>query len=775
LQALEKRRRSSASRSDAINEKSESNDRSASHGRTWKNKLKGHTEDDERPFAAGSPISPTQASRPGTGATQDGSRFHHLNPVAPIMNLIKGEKNETVYPPAYDPQYENDDYGEPVWKKYLTDKDRPTHRLPLLSFLPSLPLIGQKVDTIHYCRKEVARLNVEIEQDQQEPEKFPLMNSAFIQFNNQVAAHMACQSVNHHIPQQMAPRYLEVNPNDVLWENMRIKWWERYLRSMLVSAMVAGLIIGWAFPVGFVGLISQVDYLQKITWLSWIEKIPNELLSVISGVLPPLGLAILMALLPVILRTFARIQGLHTGMSVELAVQGMYFAFLFVQVFLVVSISSGITATIKELRDNPASAAQVLATNLPKASNFFFSYLLIQAFAQSGGALLQIGTLAVYYLLSPFFDVTARQKWARQTNLTEMKWGTFFPVYTNLACIGLVYSVISPLILIFNMFTFGLFWVVYRYNLLFVNNFKYDTGGLLFPRAINQLFTGIYVMELCLIGLFFLVRDAENRVACSAQGGIMIAVLALTVLYQRALNKAFGPVITYLPITLEDEAAARDKLFAKEHDAHRRLTVVEDADDDGDVNAALAQREAAEREADAHAEEIELEEINRRKSGGLSPPKKRFSFKPQKKEKKDHWSATNPADTLKKLFPFTPSGPQSQEEKDLEAAEVADRRKKNQAEFALFDDIPDEIEDLSPEERDKLVSRAFQHSALRAKRPVIWIPRDDLGIADDEIWRTQRFSKHIWVSNEYTGLDAKARVTYKRSPPDFDARDLVDL
>src|SRR5690606_29469687 len=99
----------------------------------------------------------------------------------------------------------------------------------------------------------------------------------------------------------------------------------------------------------------------------------------------------------------------------------------------------------------------------------------------------------------------------------------------------------------------------------------------------------------------------------------------------------------------------------------------------------------------------------------------------------------NPADTLKKFFPFTPTGPQSQAEKDLEAAEVADRRRRNQAEFALFDDIPDEIEDLSPEERDRLVSRAFQHSALRAKRPVIWIPRDDLGIADDEIWRTQRF------------------------------------
>lgn len=89
--------------------------------------------------------------------------------------------------------------------------------------------------------------------------------------------------------------------------------------------------------------------------------------------------------------------------------------------------------------------------------------------------------------------------------------------------------------------------------------------------------------------------------------------------------------------------------------------------------------------------------------------------------------------------------------------------------------LNDEIEDLTPEERDKLVRRAFQHQALRAKRPVIWIPRDELGVSDDEILRTQQLSKHIWVSNEYTGLDGKGRVVYRRSPPDFSEVDLIEL
>ncbi|KAF8424929.1 DUF221 domain-containing protein [Tirmania nivea] len=740
---------------------------SRAQSKPWTGKVR-LSEDDERPLASPSSMPP----RPSTASE------------APPPE----ENGTTEYPPAYDPAYEDfDGYGEPVWKNYLNEKDRPTHRLPLFGFswMPELPLVGKKVDTIHYCRKEVARLNVEIEQDQSEPEKFPLMNSAFIQFNNQVAAHMACQSLNHHIPQQMGPRYLEVNPNDVIWENMRIKWWERYIRITLVTCAVAGLIIGWATPVAFVGAISQVSYLSEtVPFLKFINDFPNWLLGLISGILPPLGLAILMALLPIILRTLARLQGMHTGMTIELAVQGMYFGFLFVQVFLVVSISSGMGPVLDALSKNPTAAASILAENLPKASNFFFSYLLLQAFAQSGGALMQIGSLIVYYIMAPIFDSTARQKWQRQVALPEMKWGTFFPIYTNLACIGLVYSVISPLILIFNIFTFGLFWIVYRYNLLFVTNFKFDTGGLLFPRAINQLFTGLYIMEVCLIGLFFLVQDENGDVACFPQAIIMVMMAALTFLYQRTLNKSFGPLLTYLPITLEDDAAERDRVFAMEHDEHRRLALVEGEHEGEDVNQLLERRENLERAADNHAEKIEVGEIEANRQA------KKVGRQPiQRTANKDRWSASDPHmahSRSKKSMDFKrlnqKLNPFNQlpvfKSKDLEAQEaekVANLRRANRAEFVLFDDIPDEIEDLSSEERDRLVARAFQHEALRAKRPVIWIPRDDLGISEDEIFRTRNFSKHIWVSNEYAGLDDKVRVVYRRSPPDFDARDLVEL
>lgn len=348
-------------------------------------------------------------------------------------------REDEEYPVAYNEAYEEDDYGEPLWMKYIREKDRETMRLPIfgLDWMPALPLLGKKVDKIYHCRKELARLNLEIEIDQQHPEKFPLMNSAFVQFNHQVAAHMACQSVAHHIPQQMAPRLVEISPDDVIWDNMSIRWWERYLRTFGVIIIVTAMVIGWAFPVAFTGLLSQLSYLEgNFSWLRWLSKLPQWLLSAIQGILPPLFLSILMALLPLILRFLSRNQGVHTGMAIELTVQNYYFAFLFVQLFLVVSISSGFSTIFNSIKD-VTSVPALLAQNIPKSSNYFFSYMVLQAMSVSAGALVQIFSLLSWFVLAPIFDNTARMKWARTTNLNQMQWGTFFPVYTTLASIGM--------------------------------------------------------------------------------------------------------------------------------------------------------------------------------------------------------------------------------------------------------------------------------------------------------------------------------------------------
>ena len=112
---------------------------------------------------------------------------------------------------------------------------------------------------------------------------------------------------------------------------------------------------------------------------------------------------------------------------------------------------------------------------------------------------------------------------------------------------GLIYSVIAPLILFFSTITFGLLWIVFRYNLVYVTISRLNTRGLLYPTALNQLFTGIYVMELSVIGLFFLVRDEQNKAICVSQAVIMTIATALTFGFQLLLNNAIDPLLRFIP------------------------------------------------------------------------------------------------------------------------------------------------------------------------------------------------------------------------------------
>ncbi|KAI9766708.1 MAG: hypothetical protein M1840_006352 [Geoglossum simile] len=452
----------------------------------------------------------------------------------------------------------------PLWKRYLTEEDREFIRLPVFdsTWMPSLPLVGTKVDTIDHCRKEYVRLTAEIEQEQQQLEEFPLVNSAFIQFNQQITAHMVCQSVNHYMPQYMTPRHVETSPEDVLWENMSIGRWEEVIRTVLTNVAIIALIIVCAIPITFTGLLSQIIYLAAvIPWLDWINRLPHWLLGVVQGVLPSTILASLLAGLSKALRFLIRKQGKHSGMAVELSMQNYYFIFLFVQVFLVVSLSAGFTTVIEAFTSNVSSVPAALAKNLPKANNYFFSYMLLQALLVSASTLTQVGTLINLFFFAPLLDTTAGQKWARQTDLPQIQWGTFFPVYTNLACIGLIYSVISPMILLFNIIAFALFWITHRYNTLYVTRPQSDTYGLFYPKAITQLFAGLYFMEASLAGLFFLIRDSHEEAVCNGQAAVMIVTMISTAIYQYILNETFGPLLKYLPIKLDSDVFHHDQGF----------------------------------------------------------------------------------------------------------------------------------------------------------------------------------------------------------------------
>ncbi|KAJ9247646.1 hypothetical protein C8Q69DRAFT_504545 [Paecilomyces variotii] len=433
-----------------------------------------------------------------------------------------------------------------VAARWVKANKRPTHRLKFL--------IGKKVDTINWARSEIERLTPEIEelQARHRAGDAKLVSSVFVEFYTQTDAQSAFQSVAHNLPLHMAPRYIGLDPTQIIWSNLRIKWWELVIRYAATIAFVTAMVIFWAIPTAVAGAISNINFLtNKVPFLKFINHVPKVILGVITGLLPTVIMAVLMALVPIILRLMAKLGGCPSLAAVELRTQNFYFCFQVVQVFLVVTLASAATSVTTKIIENPTSAASLLAQNIPLSSNFYISYIILQGLSFSSGALLQIVGLILSKVLGKVLDNSPRKMYKRWATLSGLGWGTVFPVFTLLTVIAITYSCIAPLVLGFATIGLYLFYFAYRYNLLYVSNAEIDTQGKVYPRALQQTTTGCYLLVVCLIGLFAIGTGSDRM----AVGPLVLEIIFLIflILYHLSLNSALEPLINYLPKNLEAE------------------------------------------------------------------------------------------------------------------------------------------------------------------------------------------------------------------------------
>ncbi|CAO2650083.1 Nn.00g013750.m01.CDS01 [Neocucurbitaria sp. VM-36] len=419
--------------------------------------------------------------------------------------------------------------------KWINPKKRPTHKLK--------PIIGKKVDTIEYGRSHLAELIPKItqEQDKHWNGQGDLVGAVFLEFSTQRHAQDAWQMMQKKKTKpnsKLQARQLGVIPQEVVWGNLRIKPAEHFGRWAIATAFITVMIIFFAIPVAFVGLISNINYLaDRFSWLEWILKIPKVILGVVTGLLPAVLLAVLMALVPIVCRLMAKLAGYVTYSQIELKTQTWYFAFQVVQVFLVATMSSAITSVINDILKNPGMVLSLLATYLPKASNFYVCYFLLLGLSFAASTLLNIGGFVVVVLLGRILPGnTPRKIFEKLTKLSAPSWGSEFPKWTNLAVIAITYSGIAPLILGFATLGFCLIYIAFRYNFLYVYETNIDTKGAAYQKALHQLVTGVYLSEICLIGLFA-IATADNKQAAGPLA-IMALLLALTILFHVTLGAA---------------------------------------------------------------------------------------------------------------------------------------------------------------------------------------------------------------------------------------------
>lgn len=217
-----------------------------------------------------------------------------------LLKLANAERLKAIKKGGADERVEAPADAEPgsLAARWVPSKKRPTHKLGPLG------LVGKKVDTIEWCRTELERLipATQKAQDTYRTGSYKKIPAVFVEFATQADAESAYQVLAHHQALQMSPKYIGVTPGDVVWSALKVTWWQRVLLRFAVIGFITALIIFWAIPVGVVGIISNVDKLKTVSFLTWLDKIPSVIMGVITGLLPSVLMSILMSLVPIIMR-----------------------------------------------------------------------------------------------------------------------------------------------------------------------------------------------------------------------------------------------------------------------------------------------------------------------------------------------------------------------------------------------------------------------------------------------------------------------------------------
>lgn len=215
------------------------------------------------------------------------------------------------------------------------------------------------------------------------------------------------------------------------------------------------------------------------------------------------------------------------------------------------ALSSSATAFIPKIINEPHRIPQLLADNIPKSSNFYLTYFVVQGLGSSVKTVMNWSDLLSYLFWEMFIYKTPRDKFNQYTSLKGIAWGKVYPKFTNFLIIALVYSCISPLVLGFATIGLSLFYCGYKYNLLFVVQPKVESKGKCYTRALQQVLAGVYIGELCLIGLFGL-RKAKGP-------SVMLLILFLaTVAYNVLTNRYLKPLEDHFPEELLKESQDDD-------------------------------------------------------------------------------------------------------------------------------------------------------------------------------------------------------------------------
>ncbi|KAF3667314.1 CSC1-like protein [Capsicum annuum] len=372
---------------------------------------------------------------------------------------------------------------------------------------------------------------------------------AFVAFNSRWGAVLAAQSQQHTNPllwiTEVAPE-----PRDMIWQNLAIQYRHLPLYRILILVAASLLTIFFVLPVTAVQGIAKYDRLKK--WFPpamAVDLIPG-LRSVVTGYLPSAILNGFIYIVPFAMIGLARLAGYISRSKKDINACNLVFYFLVGNVFFLSLLSGSLLDQIGESFSHPKDIPNRLASAVSAQADFFVTYILTNGLAGFSLEILQPGLLLWDALKSHTWDRGKKKR----PYVYSLPYYRIVPFVALCMLIGIVYAVVSPLLLPFLVGYFLLGYAVFINQIEDVYITTYETCGLYWPYVHHYIIVAIILMQVTMIGLFGL--KAKPSASFS-----VIPLMVVTILFNEYCKMRFLPSFNHVSI---QDAKNNDELDKKD-------------------------------------------------------------------------------------------------------------------------------------------------------------------------------------------------------------------
>ncbi|XP_021890081.1 CSC1-like protein At1g32090 [Carica papaya] len=436
------------------------------------------------------------------------------------------------------------DYNQLKFERH-PDKKRPTTRTGFCG------LWGKKVDSIEYYKHQVKELNKRMSLERQKilKDSKSILPVAFVSFNSRWGAAICAQTQQSKNPTLWLTNWAP-ETRDIYWRNLAIPFVSLTVRKLIISLSVFALVFFYMIPIAFVQSLANLEGLEKVApFLRPLIEL-KFIKSFLQGFLPGLALKIFLHILPTILMIMSKIEG-HIALStLERRTSAKYYYFILVNVFL----GSIITGTAFEqlhsfLHQSPTQIPRTIGVSIPMKATFFITYIMVDGWAGIASEILRLKPLVIFHLKNMFLVKTERDR-EKAMDPHSVDYPETLPTLQLYFLLGIVYAVVTPILLPFIVVFFAFAYLVYRHQIINVYNQQYESGAAFWPHVHSRIIAGLLISQLLLLGLLSTKRAAKST-------PLLVILPILTLWFHKYCKDRFEPAFRKYPL---EEAMAKDML-----------------------------------------------------------------------------------------------------------------------------------------------------------------------------------------------------------------------